>query len=60
MGDPGAIQVAFVIHEHLGLVDQAAKRIRMDDAVAIALELGAKSRRRLGKAPAATRSSIAA
>ena len=36
-----AVQIAFVIHEHLRLVDQAAKRIRMDDAVAVALEFAA-------------------
>ena len=54
MRDAGAVQVAFVIHEDLGLVDEAAKRIRMDDAIAIALKLAAKTRRRLGESPAAT------
>ena len=54
MRDARAVQIAFVIHEDLGLVDEAAKRIRMDDAVAIALKLGAKTRWRLGKTPAAT------
>ena len=43
MGDPGAIQVALVIHEHLGLVDQPPKRVRVDDAIAISLELGAET-----------------
>ena len=42
-----AEQVAFVVQEHLGLVDQAPEGRRMDDAVAIALEVGARGRRRL-------------
>src|SRR6186997_1819737 len=53
MRDPGAIQVALVVHEDLGLVDQPPKRIRVDDAIAIALELGAETRRWFGKTPAA-------
>src|SRR6186997_1719815 len=53
MRDPGAIQVAFVIHEYLGLVDESAKRIRVDDAIAVSLELGAETRRWFGEAPAA-------
>jgi len=43
-----------VVHEDLCLVDQSAKRIRMNDAVAVTLELAAKSRWRLGMAPATT------
>ena len=42
-----AEQVAFVIHENLRLVFEPAKRRRMDDAVAVALEFGARARRRL-------------
>ena len=34
-----AVQIAFVIHEHLRLVDQAAEGVGMDDAIAVALEL---------------------
>ena len=54
MRDTGSIQVAFVIHEYLRLVDEPPKRIRMNDAIAISLELGAETRRWLGKTPAAT------
>src|SRR5688572_7421519 len=31
MGDPGAVQVAFVVHENLRLVDEPAKGIRVND-----------------------------
>src|ERR1700731_1437318 len=48
-----AVQVPLVIDEHLSLVDQPAKRVRMDDAVAVALKLAAKLRRTLRVAPAA-------
>ena len=41
VGQAGAEQIAFVIDEHLGLVFQAPESGRMDNAVAIALELGA-------------------
>ena len=51
MGQPGAEQVALVVQEDLGLVDQAPERARMDDAVAVALEIVARRRRPLGKAP---------
>jgi hypothetical protein len=54
MRDAGSIQVAFMIDEYLCLVDEPPKRIRVDDAIAIALKLGAKARRGLGKSPAAT------
>ena len=40
--------VALVMDEHLGLVREAAEGGRMDDAVAVALELRARRRRRLG------------
>jgi hypothetical protein len=40
--------VALVIDEHLGLVGEAAEGGRMDDAVAVALEVVAGRRRRLG------------
>ena len=48
MGEPGAEMVALVMDEHLGLVGEAAEGGRMDDAVAVALEFGARRRRRLG------------
>ncbi len=51
--EPRAVQVAFMVHEHLGLVDEAAERRRMHDAVAIALVFGAVTRRRLVVAAAA-------
>ena len=44
MRHAGTEQVALVIQKHLGLVDQAAKGAGMDDAVAVALELGAGGR----------------
>src|SRR5690606_22677586 len=44
---PCAKQVAFMIEEDLGLVDEAAKRRRMDDAVAVTLVVVARGRRRL-------------
>jgi hypothetical protein len=40
--------VALVIDEHLGLVGEAAEGGRVDDAVAVALEVVAGWRRRLG------------
>ena len=45
MGEPGAEQVTLVVQKHLGFVDQAAKRGRMDDAVPVALKVGAGRRR---------------
>src|SRR5262249_43295212 len=54
MGEPGAVVVAFVRDEHLGLVREAAEGGRMDDAVAVAAEVAARRARRLGnEAPAA-------
>src|SRR5471030_244500 len=52
MREARAIQVPFVIDEHLGLVDQAAKRRRMYDAIPIALVLRALLRGRLRMAAA--------
>ena len=46
--EPGAEMVALVGHEDLGLVRQPAKRGGMDDAVAVALKLRSRPRRRLG------------
>ena len=48
-----AVEVALVVHEHLGLVLQAPKRRAVDDAVAVALVFGAVRRARLGILPAA-------
>ena len=53
MRQPRAIEIAFVIDEHLRLVDQPAKGIGMHDAVAVALVFGAVLRRRFGIATAA-------
>jgi hypothetical protein len=41
--DARAIQIALVIDEHLRLVNQPPEGARMDDAIAIALVLGAKA-----------------
>ena len=51
--EPRAEKVAFVIDEDLRLVFEASEGRGMDDAVAVALVLGAAVRRRLGMAPAA-------
>ena len=48
MREPGAVQVALVIDEHLGLVDQPAERRGVDDAVAVALILRPVGRRGSG------------
>ena len=48
VGEAGAEMIALVIDEHLGLVGEAAEGRRVDDPVAVALELGARRRRRLG------------
>ena len=53
MGEARAEMVALVIDEHLGLVGKAAEGGRMDDAVAVALEVVAGRRRRLGVEAAA-------
>src|SRR5271167_2288485 len=36
VGEPRAVMVAFIEHEYLGLVLEAAKGTRVDDAVAVA------------------------
>jgi Holliday junction resolvasome RuvABC endonuclease subunit len=48
VGQAGAEQVALVVHEDLGLVFEPAEGRAMDDAVAVALELAPRQRRRLG------------
>ncbi len=53
MRQPGPVQIAFVIDEHLGLVDQPAKRRGMNDAVAIALIFRSVLGSGLGMAPSA-------
>ena len=45
--EPGAEVIPRAVQEHLGLVFQPAKRARVDDAVAVPLELGAPLGRRL-------------
>ena len=52
--DASAIQIAFVIDENLGFVDQSAKRVRVDDAVTIALEFATILGRWFGVASATT------
>ena len=51
MRQPGAVMIALVEHEDLGLVLQAAEGGRMDDAVAIAPEIVAAGARRLRHEP---------
>ena len=53
VGEPGAEMIALVIDEHLRLVREAAERRGVDDAVAIAPEVVARGRWRLGQPPAA-------
>ncbi len=48
-----AVEIAFVVHEHLGLVDEAAEGVGVDDAVAVALERRAGGSLWLGQAPPA-------
>ena len=48
VGEAGAEMVALVIDEHLRLVGETAEGGRMDDAVAVALEVGPRRRGRLG------------
>ncbi len=48
VGQPGAEQIAFVVDEYLGLVFQAAEGGGMNDAVAVALEFGARCGGRFG------------
>ena len=55
MGEPGAVMIAFVKHEHLGLVGQPPERRRVDDAVAVAPVGAARAARRLGMAAPAAR-----
>jgi hypothetical protein len=50
---PRLVQIALVIDEHLGLVDQPAERGGMHDAIAVALIFGAVCGLGLGMAPAA-------
>ncbi len=54
VGQPRTEQVTFVIEEDLGLVDEAAERSTVDDAVAVTLEFTARRRGRLGDAAPAT------
>ena len=59
MGKPGTVMIAFVEHEYLGLMLQAAKRGGMDHAVAIAPERAAGPARGLRKQPAAAAVGVA-
>ena len=58
VGEPGAVMIALVVDEHLGLVGEPAERDGMDDAVAIATEIAARGARRLGMEPAPARRGI--
>ncbi len=51
MGHPRAVIIAFVLHEDLRLVLEAAERGGMDDAVAVALVTGARRAFGLGIKP---------
>jgi hypothetical protein len=44
MGQAGSKQIAFVVEEHLGFVDQAAKRRGMHNPVPVALKITARGR----------------
>lgn len=59
MGQSGAVVVALVEHEHLGLVLQPAERGGMDHPVAIPAERAAGPARRLGDQPAAAAIGVA-
>ena len=59
MGQPGAVMIAFVEHENLGFVLQAAERGGMDHPVAIAPERAAGPARRLGEQPPAAAVGVA-
>ena len=60
VGEAGAEMIALVVDEDLRLVGQAAKGGRVNDPVAVALELGARRGRRLGdEAPGARAASAA-
>ena len=59
MSQPGAVMIAFVEHEDLGLILQPAKRGGMDHPVAIAPEGAAGLARPLVKQPASTAVGIA-
>ena len=48
VGEPGAVMIALVVDEHLGLVGEPAERRGMDDPVAVAAEIAAGRARRLG------------
>ncbi len=54
VGQAGAVVIALVIDEHLGLVGQAPERGRMQDAVAVPGVKAAGRARRLGHEPPAT------
>src|SRR5262249_18776783 len=58
VGQAGAIVVALVVDEHLGLVGKPPKRRGMNDSVAVAAELVAGRARRLAMKTAATRGRI--
>ena len=55
VGQPGAVEIALVVDEDLGLVLQFSKRGAVDDAVAVALPGGPGFRLRLMVQPAARR-----
>ena len=59
MREPGTEQIAFVVDENLRLVFEPAKGGAVNDAVAIALELAARARPRLGVPAAAAGRRIA-
>ncbi len=60
VGQPGAVVIALVKHENLGLVLEPAKSGGMDDAVTIAAKSAPPQARRLVKSPASALAGIAA
>lgn len=52
MREPRTEQIALMVEEYLGLVDQPPERGGMHDAVAVPLVFRTRRRRRLGMAPA--------
>jgi hypothetical protein len=59
MRQPGTVMIAFMEHEDLGFMLQAAKRGGMDHPVAIAPKRAAGPARRLGEQPSAAAVGIA-
>jgi hypothetical protein len=59
MGQAGPEQIAFVVEEDLGLVNQPAKRRAVDDPIPVALKRSSRRRWRLVDAPASAGAGMA-